>query len=262
MARPAWPGSAAATTGTAAAVVEGVATAVAGGVLAGVSWTVVGAGVPAAVVGGLNGLISGARGTYRWRRANGPVAFVLDSTWGLPMTLAALAAHAVAAAQGQDSGYVAELSRRQDRHVYVRGLRFRRGFVMTMGNTINGVGETVRTSDRRRRLVTDHEDVHVWQARWWGPLFPVLYVGWTVLGGTTGAAVWLLRRRDQPFAKVVETYAYYLNPFEWWAYSRDGFWPPRRMVAGVGWTAPAVRPFSATSRRWGRGRGGSRAGPC
>lgn len=246
---------------TAVAAVEGAVTAAAGGALAGATWSVVGAGVPAAVIGGLNGLISGARGTYHWRRANGPVAFTLDSTWGLPMTFAALAAHAVAAAQRGGSGYVRELSRRQDRHVYVRGLRFRNGFVMTMGNTINGTGESVRTSDRRWQLVTDHEDVHVWQARWWGPLFPVLYVGWSVVGGAVGAVVWLVRQRDQPFTKVVETCAYYLNPFEWWAYSRDGFWPPRQKVVGVGWTAPAVRPFSATARRSGRGRGGSRAGP-
>jgi hypothetical protein len=44
-------------------------------------------------------------------------------------------------------------------------------------------------------------------------------------------------------AKVVETYAYYLNPLEWWAYSRDDHWPPSGKVAGIGWKRPAVRPL-------------------
>ena len=47
-----------------------------------------------------------------------PLAFVLDSTWAVPMTAAALAAHAVAARQGDRGGYLADLSRRANRHVY------------------------------------------------------------------------------------------------------------------------------------------------
>jgi len=45
--------------------------------------------------------------------------------------------------------------------------------------------------------------------------------------------------------KVVETCGYYLNPFEWWAYSRDDHWPPHGIVGGLGWKQPAVQPFAA-----------------
>ena len=58
------------------------------------------------------------------------------------------------------------------------------------------------------------------------------------------------RHRDQPIGKVVETYAYYLNPLEWWAYSRDDHWPPGGKIAGIGWKRPAVHAFA--SNRQGR----------
>jgi len=247
--------------GRATAAIEGVVTAVAGGALAAFCGSLLDLVIPFAFVGALNGAICGARGVYRWRNVSGPVGFVIDSTWGLPMTFGALIAHAVASTQERRGGYVVELSRRRNRHVYERGLRVRKGFLMTVGNVINGAGERVRTSDRRRRLVTDHEDVHVWQARWWGPLFPLLYLSWTVIGGAIGAALWVLRGRRGPIGKVVESCSYYANPFEWWAYSRDDLWPPPSKVRDVGWSMPVVKPFSATTRWAGRGRAGTSATP-
>jgi hypothetical protein len=229
------------------AALEAVATAVAGGALAGATWSMIGLGWPAAAIGVANGAISGARGTYGWRTLTGPLAFALDSTWALPMTAAGLAAHGVAATQGRRSGYLPRLSARANRHVYTRGLRMRRDFAITVGNVINGAGAV--TSARRERLVTDHEDVHIWQARWFGPLYPVLYAGWTVVGGAVGAGVWLVRRRGERLTDVVEACGYYLNPFEWWAYSRDDRWPPPRKVAGLGWVRPIVRPLSEVGRR-------------
>ncbi len=231
------------------AFLETVAGTAAGAGVAYAAGSFVGFGWPAAAIGAANGAIGGWRGTYSWRRPQGVAAFVLDSSWALPMTAAALVAHAVAAMQPRRGGYVGALSRRADRHVYERGLVMRRGFLITIGNTVNGAGPTGRTSARRRRLVTDHEDVHVWQGRWLGPLYPVLYGGWMVAGAVVGAAVWALRRRRERLADVVETSAYYLNPFEWWAYSRDGHWPPASKVSGLGWRAPCVRPLSETPRR-------------
>ena len=77
-----------------------------------------------------------------------------------------------------------------------------------------------------------------------GPLYPVLYAGWMMGAGAVGVVAWATRHRDEPFGKVVETYAYYLNPLEWWAYSRDDHWPPGGKVAGIGWKQPMVRPFA------------------
>jgi hypothetical protein len=216
---------------------------------------------PAAAIGAVNGAISGARRIYQWRGFTGPVALILDSTWALPMTAGALAAHGVAFAQRGQGGFIRVLSERANRHVYARGVRLRKGFVITIGNTVNGAGDHATTSPRRHRLITDHEDVHVWQARWWGPLFPLLYVGWTITGGVAGAAIWAMRRRDERFTKVVETCSYYLNPFEWWAYSRDDHWPPSEKVPGLGWATPIVRPFSERPTRRRLAAGGRPAPP-
>lgn len=195
---------------------------------------------PLGVVGAANGVICGWRGVYAWRSAPGPIAFVLDSTWALPMTAAGLAAQVLGLVRGRPE-YDASMSTRANRQVFRRGFVPRRGFAITIGSVIGGAGDTA--IERRRRLVTDHEDVHVWQARWFGPLFPVLYGGWMLAGAVVGAVVWSLRRRGERFGHVVESVSYYLNPFEWWAYSRAGNWPPSGLVKGLGWRKPMVAPM-------------------
>jgi len=239
-------------------IVEGAVTALAGGALGALTGWSVGLSAVGGVVGGLNGAISGWRGIYRWRDLGGWVAFVLDSTWAMLTTVTALGAHLAAALSRGRGGYVESLSRREDRHVYAGGFRLRPGFVITLGNTVNRAGPRVARSERARRLVTDHEHVHVWQARWLGPLYPLLYVLWSVVGAIVGVAVWTLRRREQPIGRVVESCAYYLNPLEWWAYSRDDRWPPPGLVAGLGWRRPLVGPISRASGRRPRGSAAAR----
>jgi hypothetical protein len=86
----------------------------------------------------------------------------------------------------------------------------------------------------------------VWQARWFGPAYPVLYGAWLVGGAVAGGVVWATRRRQERLPRVIESCAYYLNPFEWWAYSRDDHWPPSGKLASLGWKRPCVRPFTQT----------------
>jgi hypothetical protein len=223
---------------------ETTLTAIAGAALGAVTGALVGLPVVGAVAGGANGAVSGAREIYDWSSGKGRLAFALDSTWALATTTAGLIAHAVAATQ-PDAGYSEMLSRRQNRHVYRRGIRLRKGFAITIGNVVNGAGDVGRA--RKAKLVTDHEDVHVWQARGFGPLYPFLYGGWMVGGAVVATLAWPFVGRGRPWFGLVETYGYYLNPFEWWAYSRDDHWPPAGKLAGVGWERPIVR--SLTSRR-------------
>ena len=187
---------------------EAAIVGVAGAVLAGAAGSIVGLAAPAAVVGALNGVISGHRRIYSWRKTAGVVAFVLDSTWGLATTAAAVVSHGVGAVRGAP-GFTPPLSERQNRHVYARGMTIRRGFAITYGNSVNGTGDT--THPRRAKLVTDHEDVHVWQARWLGPLYPVIYAGWMV-GGAVG---WRLRVADASWSSR-----------EWWSFA----WQNHRVV--------------------------------
>lgn len=223
---------------------EAVAAGAVGAVLAGVAGWTLGLTVPAAVVGGLNGGIGGYRRIYRWRSASGVAAFVLDSTWALVTSMSALVAHLVAALQRDPASYRPALSERANRHVYARGFRMRRGFLLTVGNVVNGAG----AGPRVERIVADHEHVHVWQARAFGPFFPFLYGGWMLAGALIGAIGWLLRPKRRSLAASVDAWAYYRNPFEWWAYSREGRWPPPRVDASTVWSKPMTAARSSTRR--------------
>jgi len=220
-------------------LIEAAAVGVVGGAFGAAVGAPFGLAVPLGAIAAANGAICGWRRIYDWSCSTGLVAFTLDSTWSLPMTAAGLASQAMGVVRGRP-GYVESLSRRSNRQVFERGFVPRSGFAITVGNVISGVGDT--SQPRRRRLVTDHEDVHVWQTRWFGPLFPLLYGGWMVVGGAVGVVVFAARRRSDRFTKVVESCAYYLNPFEWWAYSRDDNWPPSGKVRGLGWRNPIVHP--------------------
>lgn len=209
----------------------------AGASIAGVVGSLVGLALPAAAIGCANGALSGNKQTYHWSSRRGCIAFVLDSSWSLLNTGAGLVSHLANALHGTPE-YVPALSRRQNRHVYAKGRTPRPGFAVTMGNVVSGAG--ANDSPSRTALVTDHEDVHIWQARWLGPVYPVLYVGWSALGGIAGFVLWVKGHREQPMTKVVETVSYYMNPLEWWAYSRHGHWPPSGMLDGLGWKRPVV----------------------
>ena len=195
-----------------------------------------------ALIAGANGAVSGWRSVYAWRTGRGLAALVLDSTWATLPVSAGLIAHVAARASKDRGGFERSLSYRQNRHVYRGGAHFQAGFALTLGNVISSAGDVSRA--RRRKLITDHEAVHIWQARWFGPSYLVLYLGWTVVGALGGVLLWLRRGRKEPLAHIVESCSYYLNPFEWWAYSRDNLWPPPGLAVGVGWRKPLVRPLA------------------
>ena len=130
------------------------------------------------------------------------------------------------------SSYIAEMSLRSNRHVYEGGFTFRRGFAIAMGNVVSsGGGSTGLRGDspqvvRRRRLVDVHEGTHILQNRLLGPFYPIGYVSWMAAAGLVGLVLGLIK--DRPgWRSVVETLAYYNNPFEYWAYRRDDYWPPQ-----------------------------------
>jgi hypothetical protein len=220
---------------------EAVLVAAAGGVLGWCAGALVHpvVGDVLALIAAANGAICGWRGIYPWRRWHGWLAFVLDSTWAAVPVAVGLLAHLVAAFR--HGGFVAGMSARRGYHVYRGGMSLKPGFAFTIGNVISGAGEVSRAG--RAKLVTDHEAVHVWQARWFGPLYLVLYGLWAAVGAVVGLATWLRRGRKEPAGPLVEACSYYMNPFEWWAYSRDGYWPPNGLRKGIGWKGPVVRSF-------------------
>lgn len=199
---------------------EAAVVGVGGAAIAGAIGSMMGLAGPAALVGGCNGVISGWRRTYDWQCSSGVIAAVSDSSWALLTTAGALGAHAIAAVTR--GGYLPELSERQNRHVYRRGFTPRRGFAVTIGNTVSGAGDPA--DERRRHLVNDHEQVHINQTRLLGPAFPVLYVGWMILAAPLGAIGWAKARasgdRSSTLWASVDRCAYWQHPLERQAYLR------------------------------------------
>jgi hypothetical protein len=208
-----------------AATAEATITA-AGGAALGLAAGLVLGGPVGAVLGaafaGLNGLAAGARGIYDWRSARGWVAFVTDSTWGLAMTALGVVLSG-ANVFVPATRHANELSRRQNRHVFDGGLALQRNMALTLGNVTSNGNPTGHGLNRE--FLTHHEGLHIWQARFFGPLFPLVYIVWGTSGAIVGALVWLFHR-DESLPQLVQTAAYFDNPFEYWAYRNDSNWPP------------------------------------
>jgi len=207
---------------------ESIATGAVGGGLAWGVGSLIGLPVPAAISGAANGAISGWRWMYDWK-GRGALALTLDSTWGLLGTTAGLLLN-LANLPRPSAGYRFDLTYRQNHQVYAAGIALKRGYAFTVGNVISGAAGSIDFDDLeksagRRQFIKRHEALHVWQNRWFGPFYQIGYVGWLIGAGSVGVVAALVRR--EPLWPVVETFAYFNNPFEYWAYKNDDYWPPR-----------------------------------
>ncbi len=202
-------------------------------------------GMPLAIAtsisAGVNGAFGGWRQVHDWRTARGWFAFVGDSTWGLLGTTLGNMLNLVNLARPR-SGYRADLSRRRDRHLFEKGVRLKRGFAFTLGNVISNASTGRETlAEGQRRLIDRHEDLHIWQNRIFGPLYPATYLVWFVIGVVVGVATWVVKRGEPKLTRLVETAAYYDNPFEYWAYQRDNHWEDNRADPLLKWRRPKWR---------------------
>jgi len=190
------------------------------------------------VSAGINGAFGGWRQVYGWRTAKGWFAFVSDSTWGLLGTTLGNVLNLVNLAR-PDSSYRADFSRRQNRHVFEKGACMKRGFAFTHGNVISNAS-TGRESlvEERRRFIDRHEGLHIWQNRIFGPFYQVVYLAWFAIGLVAGTGTWAVKREKPKLKRLVETAAYYDNPFEFWAYKRDDHWEDNRADPVLKWRRP------------------------
>jgi hypothetical protein len=204
---------------------EAVVTAAFGSWLGLVAGSLVGGPVGAvagAALAAVNGLAAGYHGIYDWARPRGWLAFVADSTWGLVGTALGLGL-LVANIGTRRATTIREETRRRNRHVHDGGLALKPLFALTLGNTISNANPSGRGVNPS--FLSRHEELHVWQGRVFGPIFPLVYAVWWVGGVLVGTVVWLVHRHES-WRRLVETAAYYDNPFEYWAYRNDENWPP------------------------------------
>ncbi len=185
-----------------------------------------------AVAGFVNGAVSGYLQIYDWRSWTGWASMLADSTWALFGTVLGLVVIQLPNAFLQDVGYRADLCRRKNFHLYARGMRLKPGYAFTLGNATSN-GETL-TGHIRQDFIMNHEFLHVTQSRIFGPLFQAVYVVWAAAGTVVAFVVWLTDR-SVSLGGLIQTAAYYDNPFEYWAYRNDDHWRPGGVIAKLAW---------------------------
>ncbi len=200
------------------------------------SGTAGGTGVVDTAINDANRLIQRELDIYNFRDWRGWAAFLLDYTWGLPGTALGYGVQVINHFT-PNSNYDPALSELVGSHVYRGGIGLP-GFATTMGNVTTHLGTGPGADD----VMINHEEVHVWQSRIFGPLFQTSYVGWLVGGAFVGTGYWLVHP-NQDWFSLVETAAYYDNPWEVWAYANDHNWPPpgaNPALLWPSWTYPVL----------------------
>lgn len=218
-------------------VLETVAAAAVGGALGWTLGMLIGAADLLTAIAAANGAVGGRAGIYDWGKARGWLAFVVDSTWALIGTAIALVVH-LAQPFFSSPGYRFDLSYRANLHIYEGGFAMKPAYAFSVGNVISNAGGKAGLNgddgaSRRWKFIQNHEFLHVFQNRLFGPAFQVAYLGWMLFGALWGLSVWLKDRRD--LGRLVETAAYFNNPFEYWAYVRDDYWPPSDAHPRIVW---------------------------
>jgi hypothetical protein len=191
-----------------------------------------GTGVLDTAINDTNLLIQRELGIYNFRDWRGWAAFLLDYTWGSPGTALGYGVQIINAFY-PNSNYDPAFSELVGSHVYRGGVGLP-GFATTMGNVTTHLGTGPGADD----VMINHEEVHVWQSRTFGPLFQTSYVGWLVGGFFVGTGYWLFHP-NQDWFSLVETAAYYDNPWEVWAYTNDHNWPPPGANPALLWPSSA-----------------------
>ena len=176
-------------------------------------------GAVSTVINDLQQLANMELGIYDFSTAKGWAAFLLDYTWGFPGTVMGYGMQLVNAFE-PNNGYDPVLSKEVGSIVFRGGVGLT-GYSSTWGNVTTSLGYGPGADDR----MINHEELHVWQNRIFGPLYLASYGAWLAGGSVVGTAYWVFHPNDNWFG-LVETAAYYDIPWEVWAYSNDNDWPP------------------------------------
>jgi hypothetical protein len=153
-------------------------------------------------VGAFTGFMNGFWRIHDWKGV-GWLAFPLDVTWGLAGATSGSLLHLINFAW---AGHADET--RYDAHRYLSGARFKPTFALTQGPVMSNL------QDGPGIPLYHHERTHVWQNRAFGPLFSLSYLGWMAVWIIPGAIAAIVTKD----AEAIQSWCYYNNPWETWAY--------------------------------------------
>jgi hypothetical protein len=155
--------------------------------------------------GAMNGWLAGYHGIYDWSHVSGYFAFLSDSSTGLVGTTIGLGVHAINHLTGAE---LSPVSHRRNMFIYNHGIGFS-DYALTQGNVVSHL--------HAHYALLDHESLHVWQSRVFGPVFQGIYLLWTAGGAVIGTVQALFGHGSVDHN--VTRLAYESNPWEVWAYS-------------------------------------------
>lgn len=173
-------------------------------------------------VGGLVGVMDGLWATHKWLGI-GPLAFLLDVTWGLGGSTNGVLLHLIDTIATTHADGPTEI--RHEAHRYLKGFRIKTDFIFTQGAVMSDSGAWAPGTD----LFT-HELIHVWQNRILGPFFWFSYASWMVLAFLPSIIAGLFGKN---VTDAIQWWTYFNNPWEVMAYrladpaDRMGWHKPR-----------------------------------
>lgn len=182
-------------------------------------------------VGGSNGIINGYQQIYQWRHPWGWLAFLTDSSWAILAT-AATVTLLLLRPLSPTALYRREDSQRQNRLIYEGGFG--------LGGISQTFGPLARITPRYLipaamgdpetifHAAVQHETLHIWQSRLFGPVMYGSYLLWLPFGVVLGCLLGIFVR--QPLLLSIVDMAYYNNPWEAWAWRWYG--PPKGVHHG------------------------------
>lgn len=155
----------------------------------------------ASVIGAFTGFMDGG---HQIHRASGLFPFPLDVTWGLSGSCNGVFVHLWNFADGT---YVP--SPRDDAHQYTDGFRIEQNAVFTQGSVMSNDNPALH----------EHELLHTYQNRIWGPLYTFGYLLWMLLALLPGLLVGLVVGVE---GEGIRLWSYENNPHETIAYELGG----------------------------------------
>ncbi|HUO90311.1 MAG TPA: hypothetical protein VMU08_14145 [Rhizomicrobium sp.] len=172
-------------------------------------------------VGGVVGVMDGLWATHKWLGV-GPLAFLLDVTWGLGGSTNGVLLHLIDTIATSHADGPNEI--RREAHRYIKGFRIKTDFVFTQGAVMSDSGAWAPGTD----LFT-HESIHVWQNRILGPFFWFSYASWMALSFLPSIVAGIIGKN---VSDAIQWWTYFDNPWEVMAYRLAN--PSDRM----GWGKP------------------------